>query len=568
MNPPLGPRLLRSVLAATAATSFALPVAGWVAAGAATTPESRASAQRTASTTACAALVGLPIPARRLGLPTSGGEVTAARNAPASGSGAAATPAHCLVDAAIHPVDPAAPDILMRVALPHDWNGGALMFGGGGYNGTIPNVAQNVPFGPVDQPTPLGRGYATFASDSGHQADTANHPIPSLDGSWAVNDEAVRNFSGDALKKVRDAALVIVRAAYGAKPERLYFAGGSTGGREALAVAQRWPKDFDGVIAAYPAWNAATLDLFFGYATHVLGAPGAFPGPAEQRLLEDSVMAACDPDDGVVDGLISDEAGCDFDPQALLCPAGTRPGATCLSQEQIDAVVAVSSPMRLGYEVASGEWGYPGFPLLSGASMSTPILGWGTTPPAEPMPVTAGYGTQFWTQWVKYFVTRDPATGPFDLDPLDPGEWQDRISELTALQDVNDADLAPFARAGGKLLLVHGAADELVSHRSTVEYYERVRAAVGDRRTDRFARFYLVPGANHANFPPVDFSAAWDSLTALEEWVEEGVAPADQVVADGDPARGLRTRPLCEWPTWPAYVGGDPAEADSFTCRE
>lgn len=551
MRRPLLAVLTALSLAATATTALA------------GTP---AQARDRSGPVACADLVGLQIPAKRIGLPTTGGEVTAAEPVPASGTGAAALPAYCRVDAAIHPVDPAAPDIRMRVALPEGWNGSALMFGGGGYNGTIPNIAQNVPFGPVDRPTPLGRGYATFASDSGHQANLANHPIASLDGSWAVDDEAVRNFSGDALKKVRDAALVVLGEAYGARPDRLYFAGGSTGGREGLAVAQRWPRDFDGVISAYPAWNAATLDLFFGYAAHVLGAPGAFPGPAEQRLLQASAMAACDADDGVADGLISDEAGCDFDPQVLLCPEGTPPGATCLSQQQIDAVVAVSSPFELDYPVASGEWGYPGFPLLSGAHMYTPILGWGTTAPADPMPTTAGYGAQFWTQWVKYFVTRDAATGPFDVDPADPGEWHQRISDLTALQDVNDADLRPFARAGGKLLLVHGAADELVSHRSTVDYYERVRAAVGDRMAERFLRFYLVPGANHANFAPVDFSASWDSLTALERWVEDGAAPAGQVVADGNPGAGLRTRPLCEFPTWPRYVGGDPDEAASFAC--
>jgi len=526
-----------------------------------------AAARPHAASPGCGDLAGLRINPSRIGLPTSGAAVTAAEPVAASGEGVATRPAHCRVDVAIHPVDPAAPDIRMRLALPEEWNGKAVMFGGGGYNGTIPDVGINVPFGPVDRRTPLGRGYVTFASDSGHQADPANHPIPSLDGSFGLNDEAVRNFSGDALKKVRDAAMVVVRAAYGRTPRRTYFAGGSTGGREALAVAQRWPRDFDGVISAYPAWNAATLDLFFGYAAHVLGEPGAFPGPAEQRLLEDSVMAACDADDGVADGVVSDETGCDFDPWTLLCPDGTGPGESCLSREQIRAVVAVSSPMRLPYRVASGEWGYPGFPLLSGASMATPTLGFGTVAPADPMPTEAGYGVQFWNQWVKYFVTRDATTSPFAVDPLDPGRWRQRISALTALQDVNDADLRPFARAGGKLLLVHGAADELVSHRSTVDYYHRVRRTVGTRAVDRFLRFYLVPGANHANFPPVDFSASWDSLTALDTWVETGRAPVHQVVMDGNPDRGGRTRPLCEYPAWPAYVAGDPDRADSFVCR-
>ena len=212
------------------------------------------------------------------------------------------------------------------------------------------------------------------------------------------------------------------------------------------------------------------------------------------------------------------------------------------------------------------EWGYPGFPVLSGARMSTPILGFGTSAPADPMPVTAGYGMQFWNQWAKYFIARDPQISPFAIDPAAPGEWQRRISELTALQDVNDADLRPFARSGGRLILVHGAADELVSHRSTIDYYQRVQRVMGKRATEEFSRFYLVPGANHANFAPVAFSASYDSLTALQKWAEDGVAPdRHQVVADGNVGAN-RTRPLCEWPTWPAYVGGSVSEASSFRC--
>lgn len=547
-------------LSLAAATAVAVPAL-------ATATATPAPAAPPAATVSCAELAGLTVPAKEMGLPTSGGRVTAATTVAPGGAGNAAHGAFCQVDLAIAPVDPAAPEIRMRLALPEQWNGKAVMFGGGGYNGTIPDVRQNVPFGPVDAPTPLGRGYATFASDSGHQATPGFLPTASLDGDFGLNDEAVRNFSGDALKKVRDAAVFVVREAYGARPDRTYFAGGSTGGREALAVAQRWPKDFDGVISAYPAWNAASLDLYFGYLTHVMAEPGAFPGPAEQQLLHTRVVQACDGLDGLRDGVVSDEAGCHFDPSVLACPDGTAPGATCLSREQIDAVVAASSPWEWGYEIASGETGYPGFPLLSGAKMHTPLLGFGTVAPADPMPTATGYHFQFWDRWARYFVMRDETAGPFDLDPRDPGPWLARISELTAMQDVNDPDLRPFARAGGKLLMLHGTADELVSHRSTVEYHERVRDVIGDRLAERFLRFYLVPGANHANLG-AEFVASWDSLSALDSWVEDGTAPQAPVVTDGSAARGFRTRPLCEFPAWPSYVAGDPAQAASFSCRE
>ncbi|ADJ45778.1 feruloyl esterase [Amycolatopsis mediterranei S699] len=501
----------------------------------------------------CAGLAGVRIPASVMSLPTSGGVVTAASVVPGG---------YCRVDADLHPVDPAAPAIKLRVALPLAWNHKALMFGGGGYNGTIPDVTANVPFGPADRPAPLARGYATFASDSGHQQNPASPP--SLDGSFGVNDEALVNFAaGDALKKTRDASLFLIRRAYAATPTEVFFAGGSTGGREALVVAQRWPSAFDGVISAYPAWNNMAEILDLGYLAQVLSRPGAFPDPAKQTLLYNSVIKACDGLDGVTDGIVSNPGRCRFDPRVLRCPGGTDTGPACLSDPQIGAVTAVSAPFRWPYRIAGGETEYPGFPFLSGADMRTPFLGFGTTAPADPMPVTSGYGMQYWDQWVKYFLTRDPGHRALDVDPRRPGKWLARISALSSIEDRNNADLRPFARAGGKLILMHGAADELVSPYSTSDYYERVRSVAGPRVTESFLRYYVVPGANHANFGTPAFAASWDSLTALERWVEGGRAPAGQVVTD---LAHPRTRPLCTYPEWPRYRGGDPDSAASFFC--
>ncbi|MEV7043499.1 tannase/feruloyl esterase family alpha/beta hydrolase [Amycolatopsis sp. NPDC051061] len=503
----------------------------------------------------CAGLDQLKIPASVMSLPTGGGRVT-------SVSVVTGPVEYCRVDADLFPVDPAAPAIKMRVALPRDWNRKALMFGGGGYNGTIPDLASNVPFGPADRPVPLARGYATFASDSGHQQNPA--APPSLDGSFGANDEALLNFAaGDALKKTRDASLFLIRHAYTATPAEVYFAGGSTGGREALTVAQRWPAAFDGVISAFPAWNNLAEVLDLGYLTQVLSRPGAFPGVDKQTLLYNSVISACDGADGLVDKVVSDPGACHFDPRVLRCPGGADAGPACLSDPQIGAVTAMSSPFRWPYRVASGETGYPGFPFLSGADMRTPFLGFGTTAPADPMPVTSGYGMQYWDQWVKYFLTRDPQYNSLDVDPRHPGKWLGRISALSKIEDRNNADLRPFARAGGKLILLHGAADELVSPYSTSDYYERVRAVAGPRATDAFTRYYVVPGANHANFGTPAFAAGWDSLTALEHWAERGQPPTNPTVAD---VAHDRTRPLCEYPAWPRYRAGDPDRASSFVC--
>jgi feruloyl esterase len=513
----------------------------------------------TAAVPECAGLAQTRIPASVMSLPTTGGRVTSTSVMTSVISGETIT--YCQVDADIFPVDPAAPDIKMRVALPYDWNRRALMFGGGGYNGTIPDLTSNVPFGPTDQPAPLARRYATFASDSGHQ-QIPTAP-PSLDGSFGVNDEAVHNFAaGDALKKTRDASLFLIRHAYGTNPAEVYFAGGSTGGREALVVAQRWPAAFDGVISAYPAWNNLAEVLDLGYLTQILSRPGAFPGVEKQTLLYNSVINACDGLDGVRDNVISNQRDCHFDPHALRCPGGVDAGPTCLSDPQITGVIAMSSPFRWPYRVASGETGYPGFPFLSGADMRTPFLGFGTTAPANPMPVTSGYGTQYWDQWVKYFLTRDPGYNSLDVDPRRPGKWLNRISYLSTIEDRNNADLRPFARAGGKLILLHGAADELVSHRSTNDYYQRVRDVLGSS-TRTVLRYYVVPGANHANFGTPAFAASWDSLSALERWVERGQSPTNPIVTD---ATHDRTRPLCEYPGWPRYRAGDPDSAASFAC--
>jgi hypothetical protein len=506
----------------------------------------------------CEELAGTTIPASAIGLRTSGGRVDSASMVTQVVSGDAVE--YCRVDASLFPVDPSAPDIKLRVGMPVGWNHKALMFGGGGYDGTIPDLASNVPFGPAHQPAPLARRYATFASDSGHQAG----PAGSLDGSFGANDEALRNFAaGDALKKTRDAALFLIRAGYGVGPTQKYFAGGSTGGREALVVAQRWPGDFDGVIAAYPAWNNTAEGLYLGYLAQVMSRPDAFPGPDKQGLLYDSVIAACDARDGLRDKIVSNVDGCHFDPRVLRCPHGADAGPACLSDPQIASVVAASTPFRWPYRIASGEREYPGFPFLSGADMRTPYLGFGTSAPANPMPPTSGYGLQYWDQWVKYFLTRDPGHDPLSVDPRHPGEWLPRISKLSTIQDRNDPDLRPFARDGGKLLLLHGSADELVSHRSTNDYYRRVRHTVGARQTREFLRYYVVPGANHADFGTPAFAADWDSLSALERWVEQGRPPVAPVVAD---ARSGRTRPLCEYPGWPRYRGGDPDSAGSFVC--
>ncbi|MEO8153821.1 MAG: tannase/feruloyl esterase family alpha/beta hydrolase [Rhizobacter sp.] len=528
---------------------------------------------------ACEQLSGMSIPTTSIGLPTSGGTVTAAAAVAASGVGAAAFPEHCLVSGSISPVDPAAPKIMFRVALPTSWNSKVVMLGGGGFNGRIPNVVGNVPNGPVDQPTPLARGYATFASDSGHQAAA----LGSQDGSFGLNEEAVHNFGGDALKKTHDAALFVIKARYAAgAPTKAYFAGGSTGGREALAAIQGWPGDWDGAIAWYPAWNDAAALLGGHRANIALSKPGAYPNTAKRSVIYQAALEACDAMDGVVDGLISNQAACNasFDPSVatlkgrpVRCPGGADTGDTCLSDAQITALKTINTAAKFNFSLASAETQYPGYNvwgadlgITTNPSPQQPVvtfLAFGTSQPTMPMPRTAPYISVMLDQWIKYSVTGDAAFNSFTLDPENPGPWATRISELSRQLDTG-TDISAFAARGGKLLLAHGLVDVLVSTRATEQYYQRLQAQMGAAKVDTFARYYEVAGLGHA--VSTVFNATWDSLTALEKWAEKGVGPSGQVTTDTVGVPG-RTRPLCDYPKWPQYKGsGDVNAAASFAC--
>ena len=545
------------------------------------------------SPTACSGLNGIAITSQAIGMPTTGAVVTSSVIVPAAGTGVAAVAEFCKVLGDINPVDPVAPKIKFQINLPTNWNGKALMFGGGGYNGVLATGLGNVPAGPSDKPAPLARGYATFGSDSGHQANANG----SRDGTFGANDEALKNFSSDAIKKTRDVAINIIQMRYAARVQKTYFAGGSTGGREALFAVQNWPQDFDGAIVLYPAWNAASLDLQFGRITRELAKSGAYPNRAKRKLMFDAALAACDGLDGAMDGLISNVSACNasFNPmtailgnQPLRCAGGVDAGDTCLSDAQISGYVVTNTPLVLNYTLASGENTYPGFNTWGtdfGNPSSSPLqptvltLALGTEQPANPMPavkpaVTVNnvntpassppYGSTFMDQWVKYFVTRDAGFNSLSLDPQNPGAYQARIVQLTALQDTNKTDLSAFANKGGKILMAHGSHDALVSTRATQQYWQRIRTAMGPAKVDSFARYYEIPGYGHALSSV--FNAAWDSLTTLEDWVEKGIAPPPQTVADTAGVPG-RTRPLCDYPGYPKYRGaGDINVASSFSC--
>ena len=538
----------------------------------------------------CSDLVGLKVPAVKIGLPTHGATVTGAQTLRSSDGPGKRRSDYCQALVSIAPIDPTAPMIQMQLNLPAAWNHKAMMFTGGGYDGAIPDGTQRVLNARPDRPGPLALGYATFGGDSGHDFRTD----PANQASFALNDEARLNFAYAALKKTRDAAVYLIKAHYGVAPKWSYVYGGSSGGREALAFAQRWPTDFNGVVALYPATAAATLDLEFGHITRALSRPGGYLNLAKRTLLFDAAMQACDELDGAADGVISNHAACNarFDPatasvngRPLRCPDGDDAGDACLSDLQIDSMRVINAPLVLPYRLASGETGYPGFnawgtdfgrisPPSSPGYEHQPNLvgmGFGTTAPRDPM-VSGGQPLKgapavslFWDQWAKFFVARDPNFASTTLDPMNPGPNQARISQLAGEQDMNETDLSAFRAHGGKLLLLHGTVDQIVSSRATAAYVDRVRARMGASAVRGFLRYYEVPGLAHA-FGGT-FYAAWDGVSAIEQWVERGVAPTNLIAIDLNRGSNSRTRPLCEYPRWPKYNGGgDMNQASSFTC--
>jgi len=531
--------------------------------------------QAEAQPLSCSQLLAVKIPAYAIGLPTTGAVVTATQSVAASGTGTSAVGAYCLVSGSIMPIDPTAPNIDFQLALPAAWNHKVMMFGGGGFDGSIPSVTGNTPSAALNAPSPLGRGYAVFASDSGHQDPTGT-------GAFTVNHEALLNFMGEALKKTRDSSLFLVRAFYAVdRPRKSYFAGGSTGGRESLTVIQRWPEDWDGAIAFYPAWDFAALTLGQLHIAEAFAAPDAWPDSAKRGVLFNAALAACDALDGASDGVISNVREClrIFNPATALlngtpirCPGGADTGDTCLSDAQLAALKSVEDPVPFYYQLPSGETKYLGNNVyiadngIPNPSPYEPIvteLALGSAPPAFPVTSSMLFDAQISDGWIRYTVVDNVNFDSLTFNVSNPGPYTHRVQYLSSL-DAIDYNLSRFADKGGKLLLMHGTADMTVTTRGTEYYYSRMQETMGDERVHNFSRFYLIPGFQHA-FSTV-FNPAWDNLTELEQWVEQGVAPRNLVVEDTVGVFG-RTRPLCEYPAWPKYNGsGDINSAASFTC--
>ncbi|WP_420224765.1 tannase/feruloyl esterase family alpha/beta hydrolase [Pigmentiphaga litoralis] len=553
-------RVLLALGAGALATALAACGGGGDDAPAATAPTPGPTATPLA---ACMALNGTTVAAADLSLPTRGALITSAAlvlaNDPGNTNGE-----YCRVLGAIKPMDATAPDIRFQVNLPSTWNGKALQFGGGGYNGSIPSTIGKAPLGSDTAPVPLAQGYMTLASDSGHQAADAD------DASFALNDEALLNYGYMHIKKTRDVAVALANTRYGSAPKRMYYAGGSTGGREALTAALRFPEAYDGVISNYPTANFLGLRLWgaaLARAVYDNSSAGWIP-PAMVAAIADRALQRCDALDGVADGLVSNMPGCRAISAQLVsdlsCKAGeTGNPTTCLTPVQISKTLSVyHDGYTLPYAFANNVTRYLGYNSLEGITMQ---LGSQAAYIEPPVSGPNAHHVSRADQFVKYFVARNPTFNLLTLDIQNPGIYQNRIVELSDTIGATSSDYTKFKDRGGKVLWVQGQDDPSVSPYANAELYSAVVTRYGQAAADTFMRFYLIPGLAHGNGK---FLLAWDNLAILDDWVEGRQSPpATPVGFDSNTATKGRSRPVCVYPTWPKYNGaGDVNAAASYTC--
>ena len=503
-------------------------------------------------------------------------------------------PARCEVDGQMLPIDIAstARPINFRVWLPAEWNRRAAQQGGAGMNGVLPDLRGSAY--PIDGRTPAQWGFVTYGSDSGHQmtpgARGGRGPAAPGADDWTLNDEAIRNLGYAQLKKTHDAAMAIVRRAYGEPPRFSYFTGTSQGGREALTVAQRYPQDYDGVIANVPIVNFSSL-MLGPELIRIQEKPLAnWVTRAKVNAIRAEFLRQCDGLDGLTDGVIGNYAACRaiFDvaegarhrhPWATKrCPGGVDPdpadtsAKACLTDGQIATLELVYSRYRFATPLSNnvttfGMWVPNTDPSGSGLITDARFSGQEGAAPDAAMHAHLG------VLGVTGFLMRDLTANP--LDYREGGPLNDRRKTLSMVLDSTDPDLRAFARRGGKMIVTIGTNDTLASPGAQLDYYQAVIDRMGRRAVDDFARFFVIPQANHglaAVTADVDgagqtiartpLPSAYERFAVLVDWVERKVTPAMSLTVTG----ADRSMPLCSYPSYPKYVNGPAPVAASYRC--
>jgi feruloyl esterase len=436
------------------------------------------------------------------------------------------------------------PEVRFELSLPRAWNGRLYMFGNGGYAGE--NLRSQGRLALRD--AALAKRFAVVQTNTGHSA--AQEPL----ASFAVNPQKLSDYAYRAVHVTALAAKSLAKTYYGRPPDRSYFDGCSTGGRQGLISAQRFPDDFDGIVVGAPV-----LD-FSGTMIHYLQvnqAKEAAPGLAKKMgALASAIYGKCDGTDGVKDGLIGDPRACRFDPAADL-PSCTAGADSCFTGEEVKALRAV-----YGDVTAGGVKRFPGFPVGAEVEVPTPKgplsgwLPWIVTATGEP-----SISTRFMETFFKYMVT--PGT-EIDWKAVDLSKSADLTRSISTLLDATDPDLGRFKARGAKILMYYGWADPALNPIMGVEYYERVLQTMGQGTTD-FFRLFMMPGVFHCGggVGPDRF----DAISILARWVEEGAAPDRIVASKVQDGKATRSRPLCPYPLVAKYNGkGSIDDAANFAC--
>lgn len=442
-------------------------------------------------------------------------------------------PAFCRVTGSIKPAPDS--DIRFEVWLPEEnWNGKFMQTGNGGAAGSIIywSLANS-----------LERGYAVANTDTGHRGGGG-------DFAWAAgHPEQLIDFQYRSFHELTLVGKAITQVRYGKAPAKSYWNGCSTGGRQGLKEAQRFPGDYDGIIAGAPASNWSGLVSLSVLIQQNLGPAGL--GLDKLGMLKEAAIAACDAQDGVIDRVISEPGKCGFDPASLQCENGQS--GQCLSARE----VAAAKRIYAGVVDKNGKVFMPGTGLGS-----EPVWAFYASP-------TFGIGTSYY----QYVVMKDPDWDPatFDVD-TDPARAEQVDGGVTSAMD---PDLSAFINHGGKLITYHGTTDGLIPYGNSVNYYQSVVGKLGEDAIRDSVKFYLVPGMDHCSGGDGAFMIDW--LTALEDWVEQGRTPgalhaAHPAVMPGPPGAPpvhgkAFARPACVYPQVAKYLGsGDDTDAANFEC--
>lgn len=511
------------------------------------------------------------------------------------------TPAYGVVEGSIFPVDPNGWPINFRVLLPATWSQRSMQAGGGGMNGTITVREGKNPL--------LNKGISLYGSDSGHQSAGFGGPPskplasgPTSGDEWALNEEAIRNMGYMQMKKTHDCAMVIMERIYGKRPVFNYYVGSSHGGREGLTVAQRYPKDYNGVISNVPIVNFSSLMLAPELIRIQEKPLKNWVTPAKANAIKAEFLRQCDKLDGIADGIISnymaaraifnvnDGVGTTDPWAALRAPNNVDPDpndkseSAKLTNEQIKTLEFVYSPYKFATPLANGVKSFgmwlptiepAGFGMIEGTRFK------GQEGADENARVHSSLGVL----GVTGFLMQDIKSNP--LDYVEGGKWNSRREQLSKWLDSTNPDLTEFYKNGGKIILTIGLMDNIASPGAQLDYYQSLLDKMGRSTIDKFARMYVVPNGGHglagksANVngegKPIEVKnipgpSGNDNMDMLMAWVEKNEAPAKTLVVDPQGKIGTKQEGagylMCSYPEYAKYVSGPADQVSSYVSEK